>query len=293
MDWDDLRVFLAAGRSDTLTEAAELLGVNQTTVTRRLRSLQDDLRARLFERPATGLAPTQVGEEVLSAAAQIEEILMALERQVLGRDEELRGPLRVTTVAMIAVHHSDLFVSFGQRFPGIDLELAVGDQTRNLTQREADVAIRLSEQPPQHLVGRRLVRVEYALYAAKRLRESLPSCATLADYPWLGWDGSKGARLSEQRMHELAPGSQVACRFDSAVALHAAVRAGMGAAFMPCIYGDEDHELSRLQSVDLGIDMWVLTHPDLRQTVRVKAFIQHVADYVAERRQLFAGTEEL
>ena len=85
MDWDDLRFFLAAGRSGTLTEAAAHLGVNQTTVTRRLRSLQGGLRTRLFERQPTGLAPTPTGEEVLSAAEQIEEILMGLERQVLAR----------------------------------------------------------------------------------------------------------------------------------------------------------------------------------------------------------------
>jgi DNA-binding transcriptional LysR family regulator len=293
MNWDDLRFFLAAARSKTLSGAARQLGVNQTTVTRRLEALEGELGVRLFDRTPGGIVATQAGAEILRIAEQLEENVATLERQVLRLDARLTGELRVTTLDMTAFYEADLFDGFARRYPGIELELSVGYFLRNLTRREADVAIRWTNTPPEHLVGHRVARAEYALYGAISLLERVPAEVPLADYPWLGWDVASDARATAAWMRHNVPEANVVCRFDMALAMHAAVKTGMGVSFMPCAYGDADPSLRRLRPVEPGfsIDIWVLTHPDLRGSARVRAFLEHAGAYFEAKRDLFAGSE--
>ncbi len=291
MDWDDLRFFLAAARSKTLSGAAKQLGVNQTTVTRRLESLEHELGVRLFDRTPSGIVTTQAGADILRVAERVEDDVATLERQALGRDARLSGELRVTTVDMIALFEAELFESFARRYPGIALELSIGDLTRNLTRREADVAIRWTAAPPEHLVGHRVVRAEYALYGAASLLEGFPRGTALHDYPWLAWDPAADARVTTAWMRQHVPQANIVCRFDMAVAMYAAVRAGMGVSFLPCAYADPDPALKRLRAVEPGfeIDIWLLTHPDLRSTARIRAFMEHASSYFEARRKSYAG----
>jgi DNA-binding transcriptional LysR family regulator len=291
MNWDDLRFFLAAARSRTLSGAARRLGVNQTTVTRRLEALEAELGVRLFDRTPGGIIATQAGAEILRVAEQVEDNVAALERQALGLDARLTGELRVTTLDMTAFYEAGLFDGFARRHPGIELELSVGNFPRNLTRREADVAIRWTDAPPEHLVGHRVARAEYALYGANSLLETLPAEVGLADYPWLGWDMTSNARVTWAWMQQNIPEANIVCRFDMALAMHAAIKAGMGVGFMPCAYADGDPTLRRLRPVEpgFGIDIWVLTHPDLRGSARVRAFLDHASSHFETKRELFAG----
>lgn len=293
MNWDDLRFFLAATRSKTLSDAARRLGVNQTTVTRRLEGVESELGVRLFDRTPGGIITSQAGADILRVAERVEESVAELERQVLGRDARLTGELRVTTLDMTAFYDADLFASFAQRYPGVDLELTVGNFPRNLTRREADVAIRWTSMPPDHLVGHRVARAEYALYGALSLLEKFPADLPLADYPWLGWDVASDARVTAEWMRQNVPAAKVVCRYDMALAMHGAVRAGMGVSFMPCAYGDADQSLRRLRPVEpgFGMDIWILTHPDLRSSARVRAFLEHAGAYFEARRDRFAGRD--
>jgi DNA-binding transcriptional LysR family regulator len=291
MDWDHLRFFLAAARSKTLSGAARQLGVNQTTVTRRLESLEGELGVRLFDRAPGGIVTTQAGADILRVAERLEDDVATLERQVLGRDARLTGQLRVTTIDLVAWFEPELFESFAQRYPGVDLELAVGDSPRNLTRREADVAIRWTDAPPEHLVGHRVVRAEYALYAAVPLLERFPRGSELHDYPWLAWDATADARRTAAWMRQHVPQAKIVCRYDMAVAMYAAVKAGMGVSFLPCAYADPDPALERLRTVEpgFGMDVWVLTHPDLRGSARIRAFMAHASAYFEARRVSYAG----
>lgn len=291
MDWDHLRFFLAAARAKTLSAAARQLGVNQTTVTRRLDSLERELGVRLLDRTSSGMVTTPAGAEILRVTERLGDDVAALERQVLGKDARLTGDLRVTTVDLVAFFEASLFESFSTRYPGVALELSVGYFPRNLTRREADVAIRWTDSPPEHLVGQRVARAEYALYGSVTLLERFPKDAELQDYPWLAWDSAADARVTAAWMRRHVPGARIVCRYDMAVALHVAVRAGMGLSFLPCAYGDSDPALRRLRPVEagFGMDIWVLTHPDLRGTARVRAFLEHTAAHFASRRRLYAG----
>ncbi len=290
MDWDDLRFLLAAGKASTLTKAAHNLGVNQTTVSRRLNSLQEGLGVRLLERAEQGWAPTKAGEEVLEAAERIDEVVTELSRRVLGLDERLSGDLRITTIDYFAVYEMELFHAFKRRYPGVNLELVTGYATVNLSKREADIALRWTDKPPEHLVGQKIVRAEYALYGAKELIKDLDT-NNYNTLPWLGWDAANRARGTELWMKKNAPGAEIVMRFDSALAMVSALKQGVGVTFVPCAYGDADPNLERLRPVEpnFGVDTWALTHADLRSTARVKAFMRHAYQYFQQRKAAYAG----
>jgi len=292
MDWDDLRVVLAVARSRTLSGAARKLGVNQTTVTRRLEALEARLGARLFDRSTAGVNATTAAAEVVAVAERVEEHVASIERQIVGQDMRLTGELRVTTIDMCAYYDVELFEAFTRRFPEIELELSVGYFPRNLTRREADVAIRWTDKPPEHLVGHQVASAEYAIYAAQSLLEKHSDRTGLDELPWIDWDIANNARRTALWMRKHIPPEQVVCRYDMALALHAAIRSGMGVGFMPCAYGDTDPLLKRIRPVepDFGIGIWLLTHPDLRATARVRAFMEHASTYFTSRRKRFAGT---
>ena len=291
LDWDDLRVFLAIARSKTLSGAARTLGVNQTTVTRRLEALEARLGVRLFDRSPGGVSPTGAATDILQVAERVEDNIALIERQLIGQDTRLTGELRVTTIDMCAHYDAGLFESFAKCYPEIELELSVGYFPRNLTRREADVAIRWTDKPPEHLIGHHVATAEYAIYGATSLLEKYSGDARLADFPWVDWDVANNARVTAQWMRDNAPQAHIVCRYDMALALHAAIKAGIGLGFMPCAYGDADASLRRMRPVEpgFGMNVWLLTHPDLRSTARVRAFMQHATAYFQTNQNRFAG----
>lgn len=288
VDWNDLRLLLALSRSRTMTEAGRRLAVNQTTVSRRLAALEAALGVELVHRQRDGIALTESGAVAARSAAVMETEVHDLERELLGRDRQLAGVLRLTTTDVIAVHHADLFTSFASLHPHIDIDLDTSPSPRSLTRREADVAIRWTLAPDPALYGRRLARVEYAVYAERSLAAR---SADPRDHPWVAYTIASNARLTEAWRVEHAPGARVVCRYTRQLPLIAAIRAGHGVGFMPCAYADEDAGLVRLTPIppDFGYDIWILTHPDLSRTARVRAFLAHAGRYFDDRRPLYAG----
>ncbi len=293
MDWSDLPILLAVSRSASLSEAAQRLGVNQTTVGRRLDALERDVATRLVERNREGVRLTGAGEQAIVAIERMEGMAIELERVLLGGDTRLQGSLRVTTTDTLVHYEPRLFSSFAERYPHVELGVATSYREHSLRKREADVALRWSNAPEPHLFGRRMVKVEYALYGHRRLVKRLGEQTPLDRFPWLAWDTGSGARVTEQWMRKHVSTAKVVCRFDSALALHAAVRAGAGLAFMPCAWGDELRTLVRIRPIEIGFayDIWCLTHPDLEGTARVRAFMRHAADYFASRKHNYAGAQ--
>lgn len=283
MQWDDLRYALALERGRSLSAAAKSLGVNHTTVGRRVEALGQDLGARLFDRTPGGFVPTRAGDDILAVAVRVENELLELDRLVLGRDARLSGTLRVTTIDAFAMQHCEIFAAFCRRYPEITLETVISNTPQSLTKREADVAMRLSNSPPQNLVGKRLGRMEFAPYAATSLIESRTDPTDLESYPWMAWDEKLNARLTEEWLKKRVPRAHISVRLDSAATNLSFLCAGIGAAFAPCLWGDAHSELQRLQDPEpnFGLDLWLLTHPDLRHTARVRAFIEHMDQQMA------------
>lgn len=276
-DWDDLRVFLAVSRGGSLAAAARVLQVNHSTVLRRLNKLEDDLGTRLFSRDPGGYVMTPAGELLAERLDGVGDQIDAAQRVLAGRDTELSGPLRVTTTDTLAYGLlMPVLAEFRARHPRIELQVAINNAFLNLTRREADVAIRPAAAPPEHLVGRRAGRVQTAPYASRRYLERLqaPAVAHWPGHAWVLPDDSL-AHLAQARW-ALAhvPADRCAVRADSLVAMAQAVRHDMGAGMLLCMLGDADDSLVRLADPDPALDtpVWLLTHPDLRHSARVRAF---------------------
>ncbi len=144
MDWDDVRYFLAVAREGSVRAAAERLEVNHSTVLRRVAQLEERLGAQMFEKLPSGYRLTDVGEEVPEYAEQMEVSSNQLATRVLGRDQSVRGRLRVTMAPTLATHllMPDC-AEFAALHPDIEMEILSSDEPVNLTNREADVAIRV------------------------------------------------------------------------------------------------------------------------------------------------------
>lgn len=288
-DWDDLRVFLAVARTLSLSGAARVLGVNHSTVFRRLASFEKRLGVRLFDRLPTGYVRTNAGDEMLGAAEAIEEQVMALERRVTGRDLELRGTLRVTTTETIGLTFGPPHLAaFHKAYPGIAVELVAANERMSLSRRDADVAIRPTNAPPETLVGRRVARIAWAIYAPKG-RRGVDAFAP--GETWLDVDDSFGHTALTRWVSARVPAEAIALRANSMTVLREACRAGLGLALLPCYMGDGDSGLRRAGELipELGVDLWLLTHEDLRQTARVRAFLDFMSDAIGRDRDLIEG----
>jgi DNA-binding transcriptional LysR family regulator len=293
-EWDDLRIFLALVRKGSVRAAAESLGVDNSTVSRRIRAFEQKLGVRLFERLPTGYTPTSAGEDMLDSAQQVEEEILALERRLLGQDTRLTGELRVTMPDLLAMKllMPDL-AAFTQTYPGIGLEINVSYEHLDLTKREADVAIRLTDNVPEHLVGERLLQQATAAYAsttylAKHNLADAPA-DDLASLTWLGWDDQM--TYPKWVKESNFPTVPVRHRLNNAVLQLEAVKVGIGIGVLPCFIGDQEPSLRRLPPgrPKLGKHIWLLTHPDLSNTTRVQTFLDFMASAITARRDLIEG----
>lgn len=291
MNWDDLQIVLAISRQGTVTKAAQELGVNQTTVTRRLQGLQEQIGVRLFEKLHRGCIPTATGEEFIKVAETVEASILSLETKVMGQDAQLEGIIKVTVPILFV---SEPFRSFLRHYPNIKLEVSVDVSTKNLVAREADIALRLSDQPAENLFGRKVARVEYALYAAKELVKELGMEPPFDRFPWISWNLELGAKLTEDRIHQYVKNPNIVCRVNFPQAMVDFVKGGMGISFIPCVMGDTDPNLIRLRPVEpgFGVDLWILTHPDLKDTARVRALMAHIGQEYRKLKELFEGKHE-
>ena len=168
--WDEFRLVKSIAEARSLVGAAERLGVNHSTVFRRLAAVESAVGARLFERSRAGYEPTSAGEEMIALAATMAESVLEFERRVAGRDVKPTGELSVTTSEAIGQHFMPAIVAqFQAQNPGVVVELILSDQSLNLSRRDADIAIRLTNDPPESPVGRRICTGRWALYCRRDL----------------------------------------------------------------------------------------------------------------------------
>ncbi len=292
MDWDELRYVLAIQREKTLSGAAATLGVTRTTVGRRLREAERRLGVRLFDRTDEGLGATAAGEELAETAARLEAEIHVTEGRLLGRDAELRGRLRVSTVDFVFAGFPEVFSSFVQRYPGVEVTVGVTNEQVSLLRREADVALRLGNSPADRLVGRRVGRMQFEAYGARSLVERVGKGASLSDFPWLHPDERSDGRWLDGWLAKNAPGARVAMRSDDHTVRRRAISAGIGVYFLPCFDGDTDPGLVRVGArlSDEARDLWVLTLPELRHNSRIRAFMDHVYEAFKPLRRALDGS---
>jgi DNA-binding transcriptional LysR family regulator len=293
VDWDDLKVFLAVARAGSIRRAAESLKFAHSTVSRRIDALEFALETRLFDRTPVGLLNTPSGEALAVAARTIEETLHAAERSIAGRDAELSGDVRFTLpLPMTVCVLSDDLARFVEDNPLVNLILELTDDLLDLSRREADIAMRFTmpgNSPPNYLVGRNLATQVSCAYASRDYIDAHVFSGPDRDARWLGWDD-----LVEYPEWVHSAGLEpmpVTGSFDDVFVQMAFARSGLGMAFLPCMMGDLEPDLQRVPDARPvpHSSLWVLTHPDLRDSVRLRRFREFLYDVVSDKRDLIEG----
>jgi DNA-binding transcriptional LysR family regulator len=283
---------LAVAAEGSLAGAARSLGVNHTTVLRRVNAFEAGLGLRLFERQATGYVLTPGGEELVEAARRMEDTAVTLERRLAGQDRRLSGVVRVTTTDTLA--HSLLpavVAAFRATQPHIELDLRVSNLFFDLTKLAADVAVRPADKPPHGLTGRRVSAVAFAIYASPRYLAGHGDTDDLSAHDWVA-PGDELAGTSIARwMRAAVPQAKIALRTNSLLVLRHAAAAHLGLAALPCYLGDTSDDLVRVHPPieAMATALWILTHEDLRGTARVRAFTQFAAAALSRQRTLLEG----
>ena len=291
IDWDDVRYFLAVARGGSVRKAADRLGVNHATVIRRVAQLEAQLGARLFEKLPSGYRMTGAGEEVMGLAEQMEASSNALQSRVLGRDQGVRGLLRVTMAPTVATHllMPDL-AEFARRHPEVEVSLLSLDEPVNLTNREADVAVRVvydRDALPPNLHGHKGPELFGGVYLSRELLAAWRR----GEAERVRWVLKDNIGLPDwARSGEMAPAG-TPFRTSHADAQIAAVRQGLGLATLPCFVGDADPQLARAPGSPLHLHgaLWLLTQGETRKTERVRLFTQFVSGRLAAYAPLLAG----
>lgn len=293
MDWDDLRYVLAISRAAGLNPAAKALGVNPSSVYRRLEAMEQRMEVRLFERLRSGYRLTEAGEALAEAAQRMEAEALAVERRVQGSDVKLEGHLRLSTSEALAFYMLPPHLAeFRALYPGVTLDVSVNNQLVDLTRRDADIVIRVTNAPPEHLVGRSVGEIGFASFATPAYLDRAGRDRPLAEYEWIGFDGVI-ARIRQQLwLNEHVPASRQMLRFDSFGAAYAAAVAGVACVALPCFAADQDPRLERLANtyVATGFSVWLLTHPDLRRSARVRACLQFLGTRLAAQADRLLGS---
>jgi DNA-binding transcriptional LysR family regulator len=256
-----------------------------------LGNIEKRLGVMLFERSRSGYFPTPAGEELADTARQMEEFVLQAERRIVGRDLQPAGAVWVTTTdSMLAGLLAPLFAEFRQQFPGVTLDIAVSNQLFNLTKREADVAIRPSNAPPEQLIGRKLADIGMAVYGQ---RHSIDTVAP--DLHSLAWVGP-GSRLFDEPMRQwmAEQGYEEHCAFrvDTLIGMLSSVKAGVGVAILPCYLADGEPDLIQLTDPipSLSYGLWFLMHPDLRGVSRIQSLMDFITDAVRLQTKRLAGS---
>jgi DNA-binding transcriptional LysR family regulator len=292
IEWDDIRFFLAVAHGGSVRAAAERLGVNHSTILRRIARLEERLGAQMFEKLPSGYRVTDAGDEVLELAQQMQASSNLLQARILGRDQSARGLLRVTLAPTLATHLlMPDFAEFARRHPEVELEILSLDEPVNLTNREADVAIRVvydRNKLPQNLHGLKGPELFGAVYMSRDLLVAWRA----GQHHRIRWIVKKNIGLSDWALASEVPAADVPFRTTSADAQIVAARQGVGMTTLPCFVGDAEPLLTRVPGTGLHMHgtLWMLTQGETRKTKRVRLFMEYLSRRLATHAPRLAGS---
>ena len=288
MQWDDLRIFLAVAREGSISGAAKRIKVQHSTVSRRIKVLEQQLGTRLIERKASGYELTSAGEELKLAAIKMEAEVVDVEGELGGEEDRPTGVLRVAAINNMASSVlMPMFARFSAKYPEIELHVQVSNKYVSLAERQADVAIRQTNTPHETLVGTLLSKVASTVYGERNYVASLRNGATPK------WVGVECCADHQSWTNAACPNRDYNFFVDDTLVTLAALHEGMGLGYLPCFMGDNDAQLLRYLAPEPHHDvgLWLLYHPDLRRTKRVRLFREHMLAEVACQRELFDGSK--
>ena len=292
--WDHLRHFLAFARAGSMQAAAKALGVNQSTVQRRIAELEESVGHRLVERHLSSYRLTELGEELRPAAEGVEAAVASFERHLAACDKGLTGTVRVTCGSSLAscLRQTPLIDAFHARYPGLRVELVISERYVDLSKGEADIAIRLGEPRDEALVGRKIADASWAVYASRAYVERYGRPGSVEDlnrHLVIGCDGAITNYPAARWIRSVAPHATVAARSEHWQGVMLAVKAGAGLAAMPHWQGDSSELVRVIDNIGLVIPYYLLMHRDMQHTPRVRAFADFVSSEIKSFRALLSN----
>lgn len=289
MDWSDLRYVLAVAREGSAAAAARSLGVSHSTVVRRVSAFEAGHQIRVFDHLASGYRLTEAGATFLGTARAIDGLVQRLQRDMEAGEDELAGNLRITTTDTLFPFIYDQLVQLRERYPRIRLNLLVTNTTMNLGDLEADIAIRPTLNPPPTLIGRRICKLSFAVYA---LASEIDRARRDGDdLPWLGLAGPLATSSLGRWLDEQTVETDVVLRADSFQTLSALAERGAGRTILPCFLGDASPTLGRTtgQRLAFSNDLWLLHHEDVLRSRRVRVVAEALVAGLRARADQLEG----
>lgn len=295
-DWDDLRHLLAVARHGSTLAAGRALAVDQSTVQRRLVELERRIGQSLVQRQPTGYRLTEFGLEMLPFAEAVERAVLAFERQLQTLGSETTGVIRMTCPEPIVyrITQSGLLDRFHARHPALRVQFVMSDKYLDLSQGDADVALRSGDTDDDELVGRKIGDSIWAVYASKTYIEQHgrpERIEDLASHPLVGFDDTMAKHRTAQWLRKVAPDATLAARSSSVLGLVYSLKAGIGVGPLPIALGNAETDLVRvLEPVAELTRIWrLLTTRELRRTPRVSAFFEFIVEEIEALRPIITG----
>jgi DNA-binding transcriptional LysR family regulator len=299
VEWGDLRFFLAAVRAGSLGAAARELGVEHTTVSRRLAALEETLGSKLFVRTPDGLTLTAAGREVVPLAENVERTTQAIARATSAHDGRIEGTVRVTTSEAFSGFLVKHFAELRARHPALVIEVLTGNQALDVARGEADIALRIMKTTQRDLIVKKVMDAGWSLYAADgylaaRGRPTrLDTPEALAGHDVVGFDDAMSGVPGAEWLEAHAAGANVVMRGNSLVSVVNAVIAGFGISVVPCFLAEPEPTLQRLCPEVLGSrPVTLVVHPDMAKVARVRAVIDFIVEVAERERPRISGRAE-
>ncbi|MBL8944086.1 MAG: LysR family transcriptional regulator [Myxococcales bacterium] len=291
MNWDDLRFVLALSDAGSLARAAKALGVDHTTVGRRIEAAEAALGVSLFTRTTTGYVPTADADRLLAGMKQVEEAVLAVERSAHADRGRLEGTVRVTSPETFGVAYlAPRLAAFGRAHPDLTVELVPGAEVLDLGRRQAELAVRPFRSTHASLVVRKAGEIRYGLFASAAYLEQHPvhDVAALHEHPILGVPEANA--IETMWLERLDPRARPSFVSSVSLALLAATRAAAGIAVLPRYLGDAEPTLTRIAVDGEPTEpVWLTVHRDLRDTPRVRALLDFLGDALAKDAAMLMG----
>ena len=295
-DWNDLRYFLALARHHSTIAAGRALGVNQSTVQRRIAELENRIGRPLVQRHPTGYQLTEFGEQMLQHAESIERAVSAFEQCVEEVSRDHVGVVRVTCPEPIIyrITESKIMERFTARYPKFRVEFVMSDKYIDLAKGEADVALRSGDTSDDVLVGRKIADSFWAVYASKKYIEQHGQPEHIEDigkHLIVGFDETMANHRAVAWLQDVAPNATIIARNNSVLGIVYAVKASVGIAPLPTAIGDSEVDLVRVLGPipELARSWRLLAHPDVRHTPRVTAFFKFINEELSELKTILTG----
>ncbi len=295
-DWDDLKHLLAVAQTGSTLAAGRALAVDQSTVQRRLAELERRIGQSLVQRQPTGYRLTEFGQEMLPFAEAVERAVLAFERQLRTLGTTTAGVIRLTCPEPIVnrIMQSGLLDRFHARHPALRVQFVMSDKYVDLSQGDADVALRSGDTDDDELVGRKVGDSIWAVYASRLYieRHGQPaSIQDLAHHALVCFDDTMAKHRIAQWLRTVAPDAPMAARSSSVLGLIYALKAGLGIGPLPLPLGDAEPDLVRVLGpvAELSRIWRLLTTRELRRTPRVAAFFDFIVDEIETLRPIITG----